>query len=465
MNTYKFSNYNFYMQASEELSLIYNSISNSLCETTSNKVKDIKRIKDKEFMLHDIVFLDQEEKRILLKHSMIIDSEINEKEIVGKLISNQKKLNKQMGSFSIILLPTNACNMDCPYCFEGKKDNEKNFHTMDDHILSKLIEMLEKEFDKPITNSIKRLFIEWYGGEPLLAPDIIERFSKKLIEFASSKSISYRGKIITNGTLLSKENWNLLKNCQVSNVQITLDGDNSIHNKKRPLCNEKDSYYTILENLQHIPEGIFVPIRINVDREILPTIDSLLDDLSSYNIWPHKANQCRPYLAFKDYNEKGCTEDKTIYFRIKEFYQIENEFKQNLVNRYNAWAQKNEINKTARKRIDYPRRGSYTCALADLPYGIVIDEKGYIHKCMTPVNEIEDSITHIDNLDFNTFIYNDWADFDRMKFNQCTDCKILPVCTEDCTERFLRNTTKCPDWKFFIKDKILSYYQYHFANA
>jgi len=457
---YKLSNYNFYIPNInyDNISLIYNSLSNSLCETSSEKTEKIEKINGTNFDLHQLDFLDYEEKQLMLKNNMIVESDINEKNLVADLISNQKQINKRIGSFSIIFLPTNSCNMDCPYCFEGSKSDENNFHIMDEKILIKLLNILEKEFNNPLTNTIRRLHVEWYGGEPLLAPDIIKRFSEKLIVFAESRSLYYQGKMFTNGTLLTREKWDLLQNCKINIVQVTLDGDNTVHNKKRPLCNKKNSYYTILENLQHIPDQIHVSLRINIDKEILPTIDSLLDDLEKYNIWPQKNRHVRPYFGYKDFYETGYTEEKGLYYNPKEYWKIENEFNQKLVSRYNAWAQNNNINKIATRRIDYPRRGSYTCTLADLPYGIVIGEKGDVRKCMTPVNEPDEKLAHIDNLNFSLLQHNKWADFDRMSVPQCANCKVLPICTEDCTQRFFRNHLKCPSWKYFLKEKIVSYY-------
>ena len=461
---YKLSVYNFYFPVNDNLALIYNSLSNSLCETTGEIIEKIETFRDTHFNLHQLTFISDENTQLLLNNGMIIESDINEKEKVAHLINNQKQQNKRIGSFSIIFLPTNACNMNCPYCFEGTKNSEKNYHIIDEEVLNKLLNILEKEFTNPLTNKIQRLYVEWYGGEPLLAPSVIKKFSEKLICFATSRSLNYQSKIITNGTLLTKENWSLLRDCNINNVQITLDGDNTVHNKKRPLCNNKNSYYTILENLQHIPDGIYVPIRINIDKEILPTVDHLLDDLEYYNIWPQKNYQTRPYLGYKEYYETGNTEEKRLYYNPKEYWQIENEFSQKLVSRYNSWAQKNDINKTAKRKIDYPKRGSYTCALADLPYGIVIDEKGNAFKCMTPVNEPDEILTNIEYLNFSSFQHNKWVNFDRMSLPQCANCKILPICNEDCTHRFLRNKVRCPDWKYSLKEKIISYYYNNFCG-
>jgi radical SAM protein with 4Fe4S-binding SPASM domain len=100
--------------------------------------------------------------------------------------------------FSLILLPTLACNADCDYCFENKTDLNL---TLDQFtvILDKVMDFLEEQH-------IGRLSIYWQGGEVMTLPpewfeqaDIIIRRSaaarkKGVVNYLQSNLIGYSGK-------------------------------------------------------------------------------------------------------------------------------------------------------------------------------------------------------------------------------------------------------------------------------
>ncbi|MBQ3450791.1 MAG: hypothetical protein IJG32_00790 [Selenomonadaceae bacterium] len=51
----------------------------------------------------------------------------------------------------------------------------------------------------------------WYGGEPLLAKEIIWSLSEKFLEFCATKAIDYDAFIITNASLLEDSDVELFK--------------------------------------------------------------------------------------------------------------------------------------------------------------------------------------------------------------------------------------------------------------
>lgn len=50
-----------------------------------------------------------------------------------------------------------------------------------------------------------QLSITWFGGEPLLAIDLIEEIQIKMQDIANRKCITFNSGIITNGYLLTEE--------------------------------------------------------------------------------------------------------------------------------------------------------------------------------------------------------------------------------------------------------------------
>jgi uncharacterized protein len=86
--------------------------------------------------------------------------------------------------FSLILLPTNKCNVACEYCFEDKTDDFMS-HEQLMVVVGKLLDHMERK-------AISGLTIYWQGGEVmLLPPDWFER-ARELI----GRAAAARGKRI-----------------------------------------------------------------------------------------------------------------------------------------------------------------------------------------------------------------------------------------------------------------------------
>jgi len=210
------------------------------------------------------------------KNGFIVDKGINEKDRL-KIYNNISRFSRK-DTLNIIIAPTMNCNMKCPYCYEDKTNCTMNKEIRDDLI-------------KFIKNSIKHgkkehLTVVWYGGEPLLAKEIIRDISKELIKFCDENNVSYAGNIITNGTLYDNKTALMLKEeCRVKNVQITLDGFKDTHNARRILKSGDDSFSKIIKNIKENKDIIKIAIRINVDKSNVDESKKLIEYLSDNELW------------------------------------------------------------------------------------------------------------------------------------------------------------------------------------
>ena len=83
------------------------------------------------------------------------------------------------------------------------------------------------------------LGIAWYGGEPLLALEIIEEITKiAILEFGDDFSAS----MVTNGYLLSEDVAKRLETLKIESIQVTIDGPPEMHNRMRKLPNGDDTF-------------------------------------------------------------------------------------------------------------------------------------------------------------------------------------------------------------------------------
>ena len=105
---------------------------------------------------------------------------------------------------------TQACNFNCPYCYQG------NTHLR--------IHMDEESFNQ-IVLKIKAINPECHiiitGGEPLLHPKFIP-----FINYLEAKKVQYS--LLTNASLLDKQAAEVLSKCKyLKKVQVSLDGTNA----------------------------------------------------------------------------------------------------------------------------------------------------------------------------------------------------------------------------------------------
>lgn len=137
------------------------------------------------------------------------------------------------------------CNMKCSHCFVKKRTD---YITFDD--IKKTIDELEKE----------GLFYVFYTfGEPLLD----KKFSM-VSEYVNQKGMMQI--LMTNGTIISKEIIQILKNNNVKNIYVSLDSSNSEkHNKNR---NFNGAYEKAINCIKKLKEEKFnVGIAVTVTNE------------------------------------------------------------------------------------------------------------------------------------------------------------------------------------------------------
>jgi len=163
---------------------------------------------------------------------------------------------------------TNRCNLSCKHCyglFKGNKDLNKSAFLK---ILSELKELNCK-------------LINFSGGEPLLLENRIFNYA-----LLTKKILDAQIQLTTNGVLIDAFNFKKIKKFSIfDNIQISLDGDEGMHDKIRGFGNYKKSVRGLIllrennikvsvmttvnkANLKHLNEMFNFTRRMNVDFSI-----------------------------------------------------------------------------------------------------------------------------------------------------------------------------------------------------
>jgi len=151
----------------------------------------------------------------------------------------------RLNSFRIVL--TEKCNLRCSYCFV-QRDVSK-LRDMDETTLIKALDLLIK------LNGKKDVEVQFFGGEPLIKFDLIQKAVKyldKKIEEGKLGNVFYG--ITINGTLLTKEIAKFMakKNFLVS---LSIDGWKEIHDKNRKSAGGVGSFDMVIKALDLLSEA------------------------------------------------------------------------------------------------------------------------------------------------------------------------------------------------------------------
>ena len=167
----------------------------------------------------------------------------------------------------LTICPTMGCNFDCPYCFEDHFAGKMSAEVQDD-VVALAGRMLDASGAKDIS-------VTWFGGEPLLAPDVIESLSERCMALAEERGGEYSAGIITNGYLLTQGIADMLDRCQVKSAQVTVDGLGATHDATRRLANGGPTFERITGNLRELKLPFRVSVRHNVHEGNRAEVDGL----------------------------------------------------------------------------------------------------------------------------------------------------------------------------------------------
>lgn len=355
-------------------------------------------------------------------------------------------LSRKSCSFSDVLnltiCPTMNCNFDCSYCFEKHRAGKISKETQN------LIINFVRKF---VSNAkIKKIRITWFGGEPLLAMDIIESLSIKLIEVANEWKINYSADIVTNGYLLTQEIADKFFELGINSCQITLDGIDNTHNKTRHLVNNGPTFDKIIDNLKNIKFKCQINIRHNVYADNTKEIEPLKKLVEK--IAKESGNKLYYYPAFTNDADSAVGREKELnYLNMEDFYCYEIDKKiQNLT----------------------PYKPSY-CGAQTLNF-IVVDELGNLYNCWEDLGRIDNSFGRIERWDIanpiatasNPQITINYINTGgATKDKECLDCVWLPLCQGGCPHRRLFYNKVCISCKNKPEDFVLKYIAFHQKQA
>ena len=421
MTEYKLSKYNFtfpYPKQAEgqDQTVMYNSRTGALALITADKYEQYRQFAENGTPVPDEELLGD-----LRKGGYVVNEDYDELSAIRYNLYSSRYDRTALG---LTIAPTSNCNFRCIYCYE--KDSIAPI-TMSEQTQEELI-----EFVKGFTSVVKIIHVTWYGGEPLLAIDIIEKLSKEFLKLCEENKIEYSAGIVTNGYLLTPKNAATLLEMKVSHMQITLDGDAEDHDKRRFLKGGHPTFDKIIENLcaakDSLPES--VNIRINADRHNIDRVDNVVKILREKGL----EGKVHPYLAMVEnsndaYNDNSC-------LHAKEFSMFDFDF-----------IMRNGLNVVS----CMPAQCGNVCG-ADGCNSFVINADGRLYRCWDDMGITTHSIGTLKDGVKDTPRYYTYMMYDATEDPECRECKFLPICMGGCPHKRIENPQhRCTDIKYGLE--------------
>ena len=197
---------------------------------------------------------------LLQQYGFIVSDDTDETKIAEHIFNNAVYGNNTL---ELTILPTNACNFDCVYCYQKGTAGFMSEKTMDSIL---------RYVNKNIHNH-SGLIVSWFGGEPLLVKHTVVRMMKEFKKICQANRKPLYSNMTTNGYELDPDTFTELVKNHVRDFQITIDGPKEIHNKQRPHKTRDDSFEKIISNLLAIKKNnsrmfFRIAVRTNISTNL-----------------------------------------------------------------------------------------------------------------------------------------------------------------------------------------------------
>lgn len=435
MSDYEFSLYNGISVNTRGENVLFNTHSNKCCIISES----LKRSID-EYRAENKCF--PEGSRYFSAFSdmgFIVSSTESEFETIQYNYIQKAFLSKTL---NLTIMITDACNFRCVYCWQNH--GTQIMTTIAKNKIYKFIDYMTKV-------NCDKVFITWFGGEPLINKTIVAEMASEIKQITKKNNTAFISHIITNGYELTYDLFRRLVANNVHSFTITLDGPAEVHNAQRPHANGGPTFETILNNLVQIKEQsnnlrFKIQIRVNVSPDtqngffqLATMYQRIFGSDKRFELIPE------PIRAWTGDDELTVDDSKTDYgfaYRLKEQLASININTENLLNLENVFQ---------------------TCP-ASQKYGFVVDWNANLYKCDIGLFEkntgVRNCLGYIDENGVPTIDKSKeafWIIQNTSKHN-CKECLLFPKCLGvKCIHRIkLDDHSKCKFFNTLVEGVVAS---------
>ncbi len=323
---------------------------------------------------------------------------------------------------SYTLVVTYDCNFRCPYCFElNTMTDELREQTMTRDVVDKAFDIIDKTQESKIKKASR---VALFGGEPLLAKnhDIISY----IVDKGVTRGLKFNA--ITNGYDLMHYK-DLLSPDKIYHLQITLDGVEDMHNKKRPHCMGYPTFRRIISNIgMALENNVAITIRFNTDKQNVAQLQNLKELFDDLGFTKHKKFGFES-ARLLNYDMTLSHKERQQFMTPSELIKVQDDM--NFEYGYQDFGAYSNIYNAICKKKPLTYKATF-CGSQIGAY--MFDPLYKIYPCWDVVGKKEFVIGDFSsgNIEWNIQRRDEWNTSDITAYKDCSMCKFALLCGGGC---------------------------------
>lgn len=318
----------------------------------------------------------------------------------------------------IFYVPNYTCNFNCTYCYQNEYQNE--IPVFSTEVMDAFFEYVSNNFKG------KNKYITLFGGEPLLNSEnqrnAVSYFAEKCVEHNLELAV------VTNGYYLTEYN-SLLSKTRIREIQVTLDGTETTHNRRRPLRNGNDTFLRIAEGIDaSLKAAMPINLRMVIDKENMNELPKLARYAKSKGWTKHPLFKTQ---LGRNYELHFCQSGQSkLYSRI-ELYQDVYRMIKTHPEILEFHQPSFSISKFLFDSGELPEPLFDACPGCKTEWAF--DYTGSIYSCTATVGKSDEKLgSFYPEVNLNQSLVEEWEERDVLSIEKCKDCEVQLICGGGC---------------------------------
>ena len=326
--------------------------------------------------------------------------------------------SREKDEIQLFFVTNYSCNFACSYCYQDQYTKAAGGLT--NEVIDSFFTYIGREF------AGRKKYITVFGGEPLLPGDRQKEMITYIIEKANKAGLDLC--FVTNGYTLTQY-IPLLKQGRIREVQVTLDGTEKVHDKRRFLKGGGGTFEQIVNGIDACLENdIDINLRIVVDRqniEDLPGLSKFAIDRGWTNSPHFKTQIGRNYELHHCQSDPDLLFDRvSLYEKIYELVKVHPHIKEFYKPSYS-------VSKFLAENGELPDPLFDSCPACKTEWAF--DYTGQIYSCTATVGKSDESLgTFYPFVSRKDEIIETWQERDVTSITECRNCSLQLACGGGC---------------------------------
>lgn len=326
--------------------------------------------------------------------------------------------SREKDEVQLFFVPNYSCNFACTYCYQDEYTNINSQLSFD--VIDAFFRYINNEF------AGRKKYLTLFGGEPLLNSRIQKEMITYFLNMANKSSMEVC--FVTNGYSLI-EYVDILKDANIREIQITLDGKGDVHNKRRFLKGGGVTFDKIVNGIDAcLLNDLPVNLRMVVDKENINDLPEMAEFAINKG-WTTNAN-FKTHLG-RNYELHHCqTSSEKLFSRISLYETI-----YNLVKTHpyitDFYKPAYSISKFLAENGELPAPLFDACPACKTEWAF--DYTGKIYSCTATVGKDGESLgTFYPDVSSKLEMINAWENRDVTTISECSTCNLQLACGGGC---------------------------------